>query len=202
MARKYQIRTIRNLLTAVILLAFFWWIMRCPLHTNERELHRFERTHLLDPSRIVFSCEGQYDGEMSDCQMLVGVSSHTIQAMSRAFRIRVWPRNLDGATLVVLPNFREFYPTRIAVLAAVDLPVLAAHAQLVIDMTVYAGGKVLTVEGDRNRDAFLFYLEETPGVENVLDNLLDATAADLPPYTLDFFSADGTLLETVTSIEE
>lgn len=200
MARKYQIRTIRNLLAAVILLTFFWWIMRCPLHTNERELHRFERTHLLDPSAIVCACEGQYDGEMSDCRMLVGVSPHTVQTLGRVFRIHVWPRNPEGATLVVLPNFLEFYPRRIAVLAAADPPVLAAHARLMIDMTVYEGGKVYTAEGERNRDVFLFYLEEVPGVENILQSLLDA--ASLPPYTLDFFSADGTLLETVTNIND
>lgn len=202
MVRKHRTRAIRNLLAAIILLTFFWWMIRCPLLSNDMELHRFERTHLLDPSTIVFSCEGQYDGDLNDCRMLVGVSSRTVQSLGRVSRINVWPRNPNGATLVVLPDFLKFHPTRIAVLAAVDPPALAAQAQLTADMTAYEGGKVYTAEGERNGDVFLFYLEEIVGGESILNNLLNAADTGLPPYTLEFYSADGVLLETATNIEE
>lgn len=200
MTQIHRAQAIRNLLAAIILLAFTWWLTGCPFPTGAMKLHHYERMCLLDPSEIVFTCESVEEKKLGDPVMLVGVSPHTVQTSSRSHRLNVWPRNPDSATLVVLPSEVQYQPSMIVALAAVDPPAHAARAQLVIDMTTYGDGKIYTAEGERNREVFLFCLEDLPGPECLLNNLFHTR--DLPPYTLDFFSAEGTLLETVTNIKE
>ena len=81
-------------------------------------------------------------------------------------------------------------------LVAVEPPPLAETARLTIALTK-EGGPVRTAGGIKNGDVFLFRLEEAG--DQPLDGLFHTT--ELPPYTLEFFRADGTLLDTVTNAE-
>lgn len=197
--RSHRFRAIRNLLLTALVLTVLWWYWRCPLPTPGMELHRGERQNLLDRSTIVFSCESEGERISGDRMMLVGVSKHTVQTRSRTHPFNVWPKNPDGATLVVLPSELQYRPTMIVGLVAAEPPALAVRARLTLDMTAYEQGVVYMVEGERDGEVFLFRLEEPPEREQVLTNLFHTT--DLPPYSLEFFGADGALLETVTNIE-
>ncbi|MDE7219397.1 MAG: hypothetical protein K2O45_07230 [Oscillospiraceae bacterium] len=202
MARKHRLRALRNLLAAAVLLAFFWWSTGCPLPAGEMEVRRYERTHLINgPSVTVFSCESEGERPLGDPTMLVRVSKYTIQTSSRTHPVNIWPRNPEGATLVVLPSELEYEPNLIVGLVAADPPALAAGAELTIDLTGYEGGKIYAAEGEREGAVFLFRLGVPPDTDNLLlMNLFHTT--DLPPYTLEFFDRDGTLLETVTNTDD
>ncbi len=198
--RRYRFRAVRNLLAAVLLLALPWYALGAPLPTREMKLHRDERVCLIDPSTIVLTTERKSEGRMGDHTILVGVSEHTVQTSYRTSQFNVWPKNPEGATLVVLPTYLQSRPTFIVELAAVEPPARAVRAKLTLDMTAYEQGVVYTVEGERDGEVFLFPLEEPLGREQVLFELFDTT--DLPPYTLEFFDADGALVEAVTNIDD
>lgn len=203
MARKHRLRAARNLIAAGVLLVFFWWCCDCPLPTKEMELHRHEREYLIDQSTVVLTVESEGEGQLGDPVMLVGVSKHTVQTRSRTHGFNIWPKNPEGATLVVLPSELQYQPTLILGLAAVEPPARAERAKLTMDLTAYERGMVYTAEGERERAAFLFLLEEAGtdiGYYSSLNNLFHTT--DLPPYTLEFFDEDGNLLETVTNIDD
>ena len=134
MARRHRLRAARNLIAAGVLLVFFWWCCSCPLPTREMELHRCEREYLIDQSSVVLAVESEEEGRLGDPVMLVGVSKRTVQTSSRTHRFNVWPRNPDGATLVVLPSELQYRPTMIVGLVAVEPPALAERAQLTMDM--------------------------------------------------------------------
>lgn len=199
MTRNHRFRAIRNLLLTALVLTVLWWYWRCPLPTPEMELHRGERQNLLDRSTVVLTTERESEGRLGDHTILVGVSKHTIQTSYRTSRFNVWPKNPEGSTLVALPSYLQSRPMITVGLAAVEPPARAVRARLTLDMTAHEQGTVYMVEGERDGAVFLFRLEEPPERGQVLLELLETT--DLPPYTLEFFGADGTLLETVTNIE-
>lgn len=193
-SRKHRFRAIQNLLAAVLLLLLPWRALGSPLPTREMEMHRAERECLIDPSTVVFTCESQPERELGDPVMLVGVSRYTVQTSSRTHRFNVWPQNPEGATLVVLPSELEYKPEMVVGLVAVEPPAPAETARLTIDLSE-GEGPAHTVSGEKSGAVFLFRLEETESLP--LDGLFHTT--ELPPYTLDFFAPDGTLLETVTN---
>lgn len=196
-SRKYRFRAIQNLLAAVLLLLLPWRALGSPLPTREMEMHRAERECLIDPSIVVFTCESESERELGDPLMLVGVSRYTVQTSSRTHRFNIWPRNPEGATLVALPSELEYKPSFIVGLVAVEPPVLAETARLTIALT-REGEPVRTVSGEKSGDVFLFRLEIPGDLE--LNDLFHTT--DLPPYMLEFYGADGTLLDTVTNTGE
>lgn len=200
MTRKHRLRAARNLIAAGVLLVFFWWCCGCPLPDQEMEFHRREREHLIDPSTVVLTTERKSEGRMGDHTILVGVSKYTVQTSYRTSLFNVWPKNPDGTTLVVLPTYLQSRPMMTVGLVAVEPPARAAQAKLTVDMTAYEQGAVYTAEGERDGVVFLFRLEETPEREQILDGLLNTTG--LPPYTLEFFDKAGTLLDTVTNIDD
>ena len=61
---------------------------------------------------------------------------------------------------------------------------------------------VVTAEGERKGEVFLFWMETTEDVpyNKILRLSRTTRVSDLPPYTLEFFSGDGALLETVTNM--
>ena len=205
MARKHRLRAARNLIAAGVLLVFFWWCWDCPLPTGEMELHRQEREHMIDQSAVVLTIESEEDGQPGDSVMLVGVSRHTVQARFRTYGFNVWPRNLDGATLVVLPSELQYRPTRVVGLAAVEPSPLAEQARLTMDMAHYTNDglqTICTIEGEQWEGAFLFRLAEDWEPEHPLALLTFTHTTNLPPYTLEFFDKDGALLETVTNTDD
>lgn len=206
MERKHRLRGVRNLLAAAVLLALLWWIDGCPLPTREMEFHRYERQILVDKSTIVFTCESEGERMIPgrDPVMLVAVSEHTVQTYSRTHPFNIWPKNEEGATLVVLPSELEEDPMVVG-LVAVEPPARAETARLTIDVAYYtSSGQEKTVcflEGEREGAVFLFRLEEKepPAPQMELWTFFHRT--DLPPYTLEFFAGDGVLLETAANQE-
>lgn len=205
MERKHRLRGVRNLLLAALLVVLIWWVKDCPLPTREMEFHRYERQSMIDESTIVFSCESEGERMIPgrDPVMLVGVSEKTVQTCSQTHRFNIWPRNPDGATLVVLPSELEYDPM-VAGLVAVEPPARAESARLTINMTYYTNGNeetICTLEGEKEGAVFLFRLAEEWELDHPLALMSIFYTTNLPPYTLEFFSADGTLLETTTNKE-
>ena len=206
MERKHRLRAVRNLAAAVLLLLLFWWLYGCPLPTREMEFRRDERQHLVGRSDIIFTCESEGETISGDPMMLVGVTERTVHTRSRTHPFNIWPKNPEGATLVVLPSELEYKEKLVAGLVAVEPPALAERAQLTVYWPFdiwYDGEKVVvTAEGERTGAVFLFRMEETEEVpyDKIMRLFHTTRATDLPPYTLEFFNGDGALLETVTNM--
>ena len=169
MRRKHQRRVLINLLLIAALALFLWIEDGCPLPTQEMELHRRERQRLLPESTVVWSYQGRL---YNDRDMLVGVSPDYVHAYAENYRLTLWPRNGDTATLVVLPD-RTRYQDKASsylgpALLAVDPPPRAVNAQLFLDFTErYADSAAgeppvalaYSLEGERQEGVFFFQLQ-------------------------------------------
>ena len=136
MRRKHQRRVLINLLLIAALALFLWMEDGCPLPTQEMELHRRERQRLLPESTVVWSYQGRL---YNDRDMLVGVSPDYVHAYAENYRLTLWPRSGDTATLVALPD-RTRYTVQGGsylgpALLAVDPPALAESAQLALTIS-------------------------------------------------------------------
>lgn len=169
MAQRHQRRFLRNLLIAALLALVIWYAKGCPLPTQEMELHRRERQRLLPESTVVWSYQGR---QGNDRDMLVGVSPDYVHAYAENYRLTLWPRSGDTATLVVLPD-RTRYQDKAGsyldpALVAVDPPPQAESARLFLDFTERyadpAAGEpsvapTYTLEGERQEGVFFFQLQ-------------------------------------------
>ena len=169
MRRKHQRRVLINLLLIAALALFLWIEDGCPLPTQEMELHRRERQRLLPESTVVWSYQGR---QGNDRDMLVGVSPDYVHAYAENYRLTLWPRSGDTATLVVLPD-RTRYQDKASsyldpALVAVDPPPQAESARLFLDFTERyadpAAGEpsvapTYTLEGERQEGVFFFQLQ-------------------------------------------
>ena len=169
MRRKHQRRVLINLLLIAALALFLWIEDGCPLPTQEMELHRRERQRLLPESTVVWSYQGRL---YNDRDMLVGVSPDYVHAYAENYKLTLWPRSGDTATLAVLPD-RTRYQDKTGsyldpALVAVDPPPQAESARLFLDFTERyadpAAGEpsvapTYTLEGDRQEGAFFFQLQ-------------------------------------------
>ena len=175
MRRKHQRRVLINLLLIAALALFLWIEDGCPLPTQEMELHRRERQRLLPESTVVWSYQGRL---YNDRDMLVGVSPDYVHAYAENYRLTLWPRNGDTATLVVLPDRTRYQDKANSyldpALLAVDPPPQAESAQLFLDFSLrYAGttedadpaaltrvpAPTYTLEGERQEGVFFFQLQ-------------------------------------------
>ena len=206
MERRHRLRAVRNLIAAALLLAVIWWLYGCPLPTREMEFRRDERQHLTGRSDIIFTCESEGEAISGDPMMLVGVAERTVNTRSHTHPFNIWPKNPAGATLVVLPSELECKNRMVVGLAAVEPPASAERALLTIywPFDIWFDGErvVVTAEGERKGEVFLFRMEETEDVpyNKILRLSRTTRVSDLPPYTLEFFSGDGALLEAVTNM--
>ena len=169
MRRKHQRRVLINLLLIAALALFLWMEDGCPLPTQEMELHRRERQRLLPESTVVWSYQGR---QGNDRDMLVGVSPDYVHAYAENYRLTLWPRSGDTATLVVLPD-RTRYQDKASsyldpALVAVDPPPQAESARLFLDFTERyadpAAGEpsvapTYTLEGGRQEGVVFFQLQ-------------------------------------------
>ena len=169
MAQRHRRRFFRNILITVLLALVIWYAKGCPLPTQEMELHRRERQRLLPESTVVWSYQGRL---YNDRDMLVGVSPDYVHAYAENYRLTLWPRNGDTATLVVLPD-RTRYQDKASsyldpALVAVDPPPQAESARLFLDFTERyadpAAGEpsvapTYTLEGERQEGVFFFQLQ-------------------------------------------
>ena len=198
-------RAVRNLIAAVLLLAVFWWSYGCPLPTGKMRFHRSARQFLVEESDIVvISYARGVQGDIKNPVMLVSVGERTVQtysdyAYTRLNPFDVWPKNPAGATLVVLPTELVDKNRLVVGLVAVEPPASAERAVLTMRLQRDGEETVVTNEGEHWDAVFLFWLERGGEVSyGMLRTLLNTT--NLPPYTLEFFSRDGKLLETVTNM--
>lgn len=176
MAQRHRRRFVRNILITVLLALVIWYAKGCPLPTQEMELHRKERQQLVPESTVVWSYQGR---QYNDRDMLVGVSPHYVHAYAENYKLTLWPRSGDTATLVVLPD-RTRYQDKASsyldpALVAVDPPPQAESARLFLDFSLqYAGmteeagpvpltrvaaGATYTLEGERQEGVFFFQLQ-------------------------------------------
>ena len=169
MAQRHRRRFLRNLLITVLLALVIWYAKGCPLPTQEMELHRRERQRLLPESTVVWSYQGR---QGNDRDMLVGVSPDYVHAYAENYKLTLWPRSGDTATLVVLPD-RTRYQDKASsyldpALVAVDPPPQAESARLFLDFTeryaASAAGELsvaptYTLEGERQEGVFFFQLQ-------------------------------------------
>ena len=169
MAQRHRRRFLRNMLIAALLALVIWCAGGCPLPTQEMELHRRERQRLVPESTVVWSYQGR---QGNDRDMLVGVSPDYVHAYAENYRLTLWPRSGDTATLVVLPD-RTRYQDKASsyldpALVAVDPPPQAESARLFLDFTERyadpAAGEpsvapTYTLEGERQEGVFFFQLK-------------------------------------------
>ena len=169
MAQRHRRRCLRNLLITLLLALVIWYANGCPLPTQEMELHRRERQRLLPESTVVWSYQGR---QGNDRDMLVGVSPDYVHAYAENYKLTLWPRSGDTATLAVLPD-RTRYQDKTGsyldpALVAVDPPPQAESARLFLDFTERyadpAAGEpsvapTYTLEGERQEGVFFFQLQ-------------------------------------------
>lgn len=169
MAQRHRRRCLRNLLITLLLALVIWYAKGCPLPTQEMELHRRERQRLLPESTVVWSYQGR---QGNDRDMLVGVSPDYVHAYAENYKLTLWPRSGDTATLAVLPD-RTRYQDKTGsyldpALVAVDPPPQAESARLFLDFTERyadpAAGEpsvapTYTLEGERQEGVFFFQLQ-------------------------------------------
>ena len=124
---------------------------------------------LVPESTVVWSYQGR---QYNDRDMLVGVSPHYVHAYAENYKLTLWPRSGDTATLVVLPD-RTRYQDKASsyldpALVAVDPPPQAESARLFLDFTERyadpAAGEpsvapTYTLEGERQEGVFFFQLQ-------------------------------------------
>ena len=78
-------------------------------------------------------------GTLSSFCVRHGVQQYPVQTYSDTHPFNVWPKNPEGATLVVLPSELEYEPNLIVGLVAVEPPPLAETARLTIALTKDGG---------------------------------------------------------------
>ena len=169
MAQWHRRRFLRNILITVLLALVIWYAKGCPLPTQEMELHRMERKRLAPESTVVWSYQGR---QGNDRDMLVGVSPDYVHAYAENYKLTLWPRDGDAATLVVLPDRTRYQDKASSYLdpamVAVDPPPQAESARLYLDFgseEVYIDDDKVpvtltyTLEGERQDGAFFFQLK-------------------------------------------
>ena len=169
MAQRHRRRFLRNMLIAALLALVIWYAGGCPLPTQEMELHRRERQRLVPESTVVWSYQGR---QGNDRDMLVGLSPDYVHAYAEDYRLTLWPRSRDTATLVVLPDRTRYQDKANSyldpALIAVDPPPQADSARLFLDFTERyadpAAGEpsvapTYTLKGERQEGVFFFQLQ-------------------------------------------
>lgn len=213
MAQRHRRRFLRNLFLVLIFSLILWYAEGCPLPTQEMELHRWERQRLAPASTVVWAYQGR---QGSDRDLLVGVSPDYVHAYAENYRLVLWPRSKDAATLVVLPD-RTRYSVQGGsylgpALLAVDPPSQAESAQLVMTVSYRDSqgnsmleDEVYQMEGEKQGSCFFFQMElkqdGNSSEEGALWFLANAFSPDVLasyPYVLTFYDSDGNLLETVS----
>ena len=213
MAQRHRRRPLRNLFLILILALVVWYAKGCPLPTQEMELHRWERQRLAPESTVVWSYQGKRSG---DRDMLVGLNPEYVHAYAEDYKLVLWPRNKDTATLVVLPDRTRYTVQGGSYLGpaflAVDPLSQAESARLVISVSYYDSegnsmleDEVYQMEGEKQGSCFFFQLEMKQSGNNseegalwFLANAFSPDVLSSYPYTLTFYDSDGNLLETVS----
>ena len=217
MRKENRSRALRNFSILLVMATIIWAVRGFDLPTMEMKMHRAERQHMMDESRIIW----KYDGKMyNDRDMIVGLGSKYITTCAESGHLSFWPRNADTPTLVMLPIDTRYTPpgTGHSYLApsflAVDAPARAQSARLHILLEYNDRAEVYTAEGQKQDSIWFFQLEKHyyPNSENATDeelyqnrweydamNMFFARHPDgfYYPCTVEFFDKDGAPISTL-----
>ena len=76
-----RLRALRNFAVLLVLAAIIWAVRGFDLPTMEMEMHRAERQHMIDESRVIW----EYEGKMyNDRDIIVGLGPGTSPPAPRA----------------------------------------------------------------------------------------------------------------------
>ena len=218
MRKQNRVRALRNLFIAALLLLFLWYLEGCPLPTEEMELHRNERQHLLPESRVVWTYRGSYG---SDRDMLVGVGENHISTHLEPDRSWFWEKNESGPTLVLLPEGLRYHPDGKAssllapAFLVMDAPSRTQKAVLHVRLDFNSWSEVYDIEGEKQGAVWLFQVQpryyatdeytsdEGWSRHNSESHALSLLRSDgqtgntHTPCTVEFFHRDGTCIATL-----
>lgn len=211
MTRKNRFRALLNLTVAAALLFAVWLMNGAPIPQQLRaaNMRREERENLLPRSEIVW----RHRTTGWDSDILVGVTPTAVYTY--CWGVKVWTRDPDGPTLVVLPSHVSYTAGVGGTygLLAVDPPSGAESARLTV-MLEYQYDNIegalyseeYREESVRDGACFLFPLtwhhrdleDSLYKPESVMFSIGLGTYADrgyfTAPYTLEFFDGAGNLI--------
>lgn len=214
MRKENRSRALRNFAITLVLAVFLWAVRGFDLPTMEMEMHRSERQHMMDESRVIW----EYEGKMyNDRDIIVGLGPKYITTRAESGHGAFWPRAVEGPTLVGLPTDTRYNPpgTGHSYLApgflAVDAPARAVSARLAMELSYNEWSEIYVMEGEKQGPAWFFQLmmkytptvsEEEQEQSGFEDNAFMLTSFMRPdhfyyPCTLEFFDKDGTCISTL-----
>lgn len=214
MRKENRSRALRNFAVLLVLAAIIWAVRGFDLPTLEMEMHRAERQHMIDESRVIW----EYEGKMyNDRNITVGLGPRYITTRAESGHGDFWPRAVDGPTLLGLPTETRYTPpgTGHSYLApaflAVDAPARAHSARLTTEMSYNEWSEIYVMEGEKQGTVWFFQLmmKYTPTLseEGEEQSLLEHNAFTLTsfmrpdhfyyPCTLEFFDKEGNCISTL-----
>lgn len=200
-------RTLVNLCLCALLLVGLWGLFGYPLPTAELELHRWERTSLMEPSRVAFSVKEDQRlslGEDLDvhmpCDLVVGLEEDRAVVGCKGGDFRRWIFSvytlgeeplvtmIPGAGGIMMAGFSEEGPRVLTPVLAFHLPEEAASGE--ITLTGYRGTAEvpLTGPGQEIGEGVWLFAAAASGTDSGWILAWDA------PCTLCLFRADGSPL--------
>jgi len=209
-----RLRALRNFAITLVLATLLWAVRGFDLPTMEMKMHRAERQHMMDESRVIWA----YDGKMyNDRDIIVGLGPKYITTRAESGHGAFWPRAVGSPTLIGLPTDTRYTPpgTGHSYLApsflAVDAPAGTHGARLTMELSYNEWSEVYVMEGEKQGPAWFFQLmmKYTPTVseEDEDQSLLEYNAFSLTsfmrpdhfyyPCTVEFFDKGGALLSTL-----
>ena len=217
MRKKHRIRVLRNTVIILLLAAVIWAIEGYDLPTMEMEMHRAERRHMIEESRVIWEYKGK---QYRDRDMLVGLGPQYVTTYHESYAADFWPRAVEEPTLVLLPEGTRYSPDNSfnsyldPAFLAVDAPARAQSARLSVLLDYNEFSEVYTAQGEKQGSVWFFQLErryyavnensteaerERSRNEESLLHFMEYQSPDnfYSPCTLEFFDKDGNCISTL-----
>lgn len=218
MRKQHRIRVLRNIAIILLLAAVIWAIEGYDLPTMEMEMHRAERRHMIEESRVIWEYKGK---QYRDRDMLVGLGPKYVTTYHESYSADFWPRSVEEPTLVLLPEGTRYSPDNSfnsyldPAFLAVDAPARAQSARLSVLLDYNEFSEVYTAQGEKQGSVWFFQLERRyyavnensteaertrhHNEESAFNTLEFFSSSDhfYTPCTLEFFDKDGALISTL-----
>lgn len=217
MRKKHRIRTLRNTVIILLLAAAIWATEGYDLPTMEMEMHRSERQHMIEESRVIWEYKGK---QYRDRDMLVGLGPQYVTTYHESYAADFWPRAVEEPTLVLLPESTRYSPDGKGhsyldpAFLAVDAPARAQSARLSILLDYDNWAEVYAMAGERQGAVWFFQLEQRyrnlpedatweekrcGDMEESAFSLISFAGPEYfgIPCTLEFFDKGGALISTL-----
>lgn len=209
MKERHMRRMARNLVITLLLAALLWAAKGFPLPTMELALHRVERQHMVDESRIIWTYTGR---AYSDSSMVVGLGPLYVSTGSDTGRFYLWPRSADGPTLIQLPEHTRYSPAGTAhsyldpAFLLVDVPARTQRALLHLRLTTSSFDQVYTMAGEKQGSVWFFqlkrqYYADGESLKNAEESAISILRPTDPrqfcwPCAVELLDAEGAVLST------